>query len=57
MGDLPSQERALDVLHNGFQRQRAAAAQWLALLRPGSKLFPVRAPARRQKRWLGDNGS
>jgi hypothetical protein len=56
MGDMPSHDRLLDVINNGFQRQRAAAAQWLALLRPGSKLFPVRAPARRQKRWLTDIG-
>ncbi|MEY4748805.1 MAG: hypothetical protein RIQ60_1019 [Pseudomonadota bacterium] len=56
MGASPSQDRALDVLHNGFQRQRAAAAQWLALLRPSSKLFPVRAPVRRQKRWLTEQG-
>jgi uncharacterized protein (TIGR02270 family) len=56
MGDLPSHDRLLDVLNNGFQRQRAAAAQWLALQRPGSKLFPTRAPARRQKRWLTEIG-
>jgi hypothetical protein len=54
---MPSYERTLDVLNNAFQRQRAAAAQWLALLRPGVKLFAVRAPVRRQKRWLTDIGA
>ncbi len=36
------------VLANGFQRQRAAAAFELALLRPGRPLFHVRAPGARQ---------
>ncbi|MFM2065325.1 MAG: hypothetical protein RLZZ584_234 [Pseudomonadota bacterium] len=57
MGGMPTYERTLDVLNNGFQRQRGAAAQWLGLLRPGHKLFAVRAPVRRQKRWLTDIGT
>jgi uncharacterized protein (TIGR02270 family) len=57
MGSPPTVDRAIDVLGNGLQRQRAAAAQWLALLRPGKRLFPVRAPARRQKRWLSELGA
>ncbi|MEY2690657.1 MAG: hypothetical protein RL375_4857 [Pseudomonadota bacterium] len=57
MGGPPSVDRAIDVLGNGLQRQRAAAAQWLALLRPGKRLFPVRAPVRRQKRWLLELGA
>lgn len=36
------------VLENGFQRQRAAAAIELALLKPGRPLFNVKAPAWRQ---------
>jgi hypothetical protein len=35
----------------------AAAAQCLALQRPGKRLFPVPAPARRQKRWLIELGA
>ncbi len=57
MGAPPAVDRAIDVLGTGLQRQRAAAAQWLALLRPGKRLFPVRAPARRQKRWLIELGA
>jgi uncharacterized protein (TIGR02270 family) len=41
------------VLAEGHQRQRELAAQWRLLLQPGSKLFPTRAPTRRQRRWLG----
>ena len=33
-----------DVLRNGRQRQRAAAALELALQQPGQPLFEVRAP-------------
>lgn len=40
------------VLHTGSQRQRALAAQHLVLLQPGSTLFPVAAPAWRQRRLL-----
>jgi hypothetical protein len=54
MGGVTAVDRAIDVLGTGLQRQRFAAAQWLALLRPGRRLFPVRAPARRQKRWLAE---
>jgi uncharacterized protein (TIGR02270 family) len=54
MGGVTAVDRAIDVLGTGLQRQRYAAAQWLALLRPGRRLFPVRAPARRQKRWLAE---
>jgi uncharacterized protein (TIGR02270 family) len=38
----------MDALKNGYQRQRAAAALELALMRPSDPMFEVRAPARRQ---------
>ncbi len=37
-----------DVLRNGYQRQRAAAALELAIRQPGTPLFEVRAPGWRQ---------
>lgn len=40
------------VLREGFQRQRAAAALELALMKPDAPLFEVRAPGWRQQRWL-----
>jgi uncharacterized protein (TIGR02270 family) len=41
------------VLRTGFQRQRAAAAIELAMMKPGQPLFEVRAPAFRQRELLG----
>ena len=38
----------MDALKSGYQRQRAAAALELALLRPSEPLSEVRAPGRRQ---------
>ncbi|KQX27862.1 TIGR02270 family protein [Variovorax sp. Root434] len=52
MGAPPSWAHCADVLKNGYQRQRIAAAEYLCLLRPESKLFPTSAPAWRQQRWL-----
>lgn len=40
------------VLRDGYQRQRAAAALELAFLQPGQPLFDVTAPALRQQRLL-----
>ena len=40
------------ALKNGYQRQRAAAALELAILRPGRPLFEVRAPGRQQQGML-----
>ena len=40
------------VLREGTQRLRARAAEQLCLLQPGTRLFPVAAPAPRQLRWL-----
>lgn len=42
------------VLVEGTQRLRAHAALLLGVLQPGSRLFPVAAPARRQRRWLNE---
>jgi uncharacterized protein (TIGR02270 family) len=44
---------AEEVLRIGRQRQRAAAALELAILRPGSPLFETRAPGSRQQEVLG----
>ena len=52
MGAPVTREHCIQVLKDGYQRQRIAAAQYLCLLEPGSKLFPTSAPAWRQKRWL-----
>ncbi|SFP06088.1 conserved hypothetical protein [Variovorax sp. OK605] len=52
MGQPPSWPHCLRVLRMGCQRQRAAAAAYLCLLRPGTQLFPTGAPAWRQARWL-----
>jgi uncharacterized protein (TIGR02270 family) len=56
MGKPPTWEHCLDVLKNGYQRQRIAAAEYLCLLRPGTPLFNTSAPAWRQKRWLDKMG-
>src|SRR5271157_4803893 len=42
------------ALKNGYQRQRAAAALELAILKPGRPLFEVRAPGFRQQGILKD---
>ena len=52
MGRPPSREHAGEVLRQGFQRQRFLAARYLCLLSPGTRLFPVCAPAWRQERLL-----
>jgi uncharacterized protein (TIGR02270 family) len=38
-----------EVLRDGFQRQRRAAAERLLILEPGRPMFPVSAPAKRQR--------
>lgn len=54
LGGRPLTEDWLEhVLRYGYQRQRAAAALELALLRPDQPLFNVRAPGYRQQEWLG----
>ncbi|WP_418130494.1 TIGR02270 family protein [Variovorax sp. 375MFSha3.1] len=52
MGAPPSWTHCVQVLRSGFQRQRIAAAEYLCLLHPGTRLFPTGAPAWRQRRWL-----
>lgn len=52
VGAPPSPAHCLQVLRDGYQRQRIAAAQYLSLLAPGTPLFNTAAPAWRQKRWL-----
>lgn len=52
MGQPPSTVHCLSVLQTGFQRQRRHAAEYLCLLKPGTPLFNIAAPAWRQKRLL-----
>lgn len=52
MGEPLNRENCLRVLKEGYQRQRIAAALYLALLHPGTPLFECRAPAWRQRRLL-----
>jgi len=47
-----SPEQCREVLREGYQRQRAAAALELGLMQADTPLFEVRAPAWRQRRWL-----
>ena len=56
MDEPPSTAHCLDVLKNGFQRQRMAAAIYLCLLKPGTPLFNTAAPAWRQARLLATMG-
>ena len=52
MGKPAEHNQFVQILNEGYQRQRIAAAQYLCLLEPGVKLFPTSAPAWRQQRWL-----
>jgi uncharacterized protein (TIGR02270 family) len=52
MGAPVTREHCIDVLRNGYQRQRILAAQYLCLLNPGAPLFNTSAPAWRQQRLL-----
>ncbi len=54
MGEPVTRAYCIQVLKEGYQRQRMAAALYLCLLQPGTKLFPTKAPAWRQQRWLAD---
>jgi uncharacterized protein (TIGR02270 family) len=53
MGQPISSEHLNQVLRNGRQRQRAAAALELTLMQPGLPLFEVRAQGVRQQHLLG----
>jgi uncharacterized protein (TIGR02270 family) len=52
LGKPMSPDWLRDVLRNGRQRQRAAAALELALQQPGQPLFEIRAPGFRQQQLL-----
>jgi uncharacterized protein (TIGR02270 family) len=52
MGAPVTREHCVDVLKNGYQRQRILAAHYLSLLEPGTPLFNTSAPAWRQQRLL-----
>jgi len=52
VGSPMTRHQCIDVLKNGYQRQRRAAAYHLCLLSPGTPLFEWRAPAWRQQREL-----
>jgi uncharacterized protein (TIGR02270 family) len=52
LGQPMSPDWLQDVLRNGRQRQRAAAALELAMRQPGQPLFEVRAPGFRQQQLL-----
>jgi uncharacterized protein (TIGR02270 family) len=52
LGQPITPESLREALKTGFQRQRAAAALELAILKPGRPLFEVRAPAWRQQAML-----
>jgi uncharacterized protein (TIGR02270 family) len=54
MGAPVTREHCIEVLKNGYQRQRILAAQYLCLLEPGTPLFNTTAPARRQQRLLAE---
>jgi uncharacterized protein (TIGR02270 family) len=52
MGAPVTREHCIDVLKNGYQRQRILAAHYLCLLEPGTPLFNTSAPAWRQQKQL-----
>jgi uncharacterized protein (TIGR02270 family) len=52
VGAPPTPEHCIRILREGTQRQRYAAAVTLCLLRPGTPLFNIAAPAWRQQRLL-----
>jgi len=52
LGQPISEESLRLALKNGYQRQRAAAAIELAILKPGRPVFEVRAPGFRQQQLL-----
>lgn len=53
LGQPISPENLQQVLRTGRQRQRAAAALELAMIKPRQPLFKVRAPGFRQQQLLG----
>jgi len=56
-GEPLSPGHMMRILQTAGQRQRIMAADYLCLLRPGSKLFAAAAPAWRQSRWLAEEAA
>jgi uncharacterized protein (TIGR02270 family) len=56
MGAPVTREHCINVLKNGYQRQRILAAHYLCLLNPGTPLFNTSAPAWRQQKLLAQMG-
>ncbi len=54
-GETISEKQCQHVLRNGYQRQRAASAIELSIMKPGQPLFNVNAPGFRQQELLGLN--
>ena len=52
-GETISQKQCQHVLRHGYQRQRAASALELYMMKPGQPLFNVKAPGFRQQKLLG----
>jgi uncharacterized protein (TIGR02270 family) len=52
IGAPVTRAHCIDVLKNGYQRQRILAAHYLCLLEPGTPLFNTSAPAWRQQKLL-----
>jgi uncharacterized protein (TIGR02270 family) len=52
LGAPVTREHCIEILKNGYQRQRILAAHYLCLLEPGTPLFNTSAPAWRQQRLL-----
>jgi uncharacterized protein (TIGR02270 family) len=52
LGKPPTPGECIRVLHEGYQRARNTAAQYLSLFQPGRPLFNAHAVARRQQRAL-----
>ena len=54
MGAPVTRPHCVNVLKNGYQRQRILAAHYLCLLDPGTPLFNTSAPAWRQQKLLSE---
>jgi uncharacterized protein (TIGR02270 family) len=52
MGAPVTREHCIQILKDGYQRQRILAAHYLCLLQPGTPLFNTSAPAWRQQKLL-----
>jgi uncharacterized protein (TIGR02270 family) len=52
LGAPVTRDHCIEVLKNGYQRQRILAAHYVCLLEPGTPLFNTSAPAWRQQKLL-----